>query len=129
MKKAYTFVKKHISWKMCIFFLVWLAIVIPSYLWLVNNPDCTSFVLSNIDEINNTTIYWVENATIPEYVEPPCAYHIWNFFNKAKIYLLTFSAALIILSLITNLSKVTNIIKKMREIDLDDEDSTIRKSK
>jgi len=76
--------KKYISIGICI--LVYIIVIFLSGWWLAKN-QCFYLNMSNVKEINGTTIYSVNVGGIPQQVEPPCSFYIWKYVWKYIIQL------------------------------------------
>lgn len=101
----YTILKK--NWKLILFLIVWAAIVIPAYMWLINHPECTTLVFEN-NQYNEYTgteikpnyrinfneiifddeklkILQIKNDYLLYKIIPPlCAYKIWQVFKIVR---------------------------------------------
>jgi hypothetical protein len=90
MRKKYIYkdIWKYITYKRIIVFIVWLAIFIPAYGWLLNHPECSTLIISNMKEVNGTFFYLDNSSGIPQLVSPPCAWYIWHPIDIARPYLI-----------------------------------------
>ena len=100
--------------KRIIIFVVWLFVVILAYNWLINNPDCATFVLSDIVEKDGVTMYKDNSSGVPELVQPPCAYYVYKFIKKWRAYVVPLAVFYILYFVLRWRKKLKKTLDKMQ---------------